>query len=364
MESPAAALPAIDAGDLAGKAFACLPDCGFCCTMQPELDAAEAAALRQRVTPLRVAHDPNGRMYLQLKGGCGACTLLERRACSQYDARPQHCRWFPFHLYFGETAEAYLNYSCRGVERRALGHLEGAFRETVLASADPGKVRREAADARATFAEFRRRAEAAGAWADPAPLVAEARREAAALFTRAGLERAARRAGERVGADALAEMALEPFAHPQPVSRPFYLDRRLRWLSFSRRGAGGLLPAEMDESGRFTPAGAAVAGLDRWQEPPPALAEALGAVLADRLLARAVFVGGVFERVDELDYEGSVAEAFHARLAETAAALAARARVVAALEPALASDPALLADEAHRFFDTEFLDQPTIGGFL
>src|ERR1051326_3895938 len=49
--------------ELRGLRFACLPGCGFCCTFQPEVSGAEAAALRARVTPLALAAGQEGRTY-------------------------------------------------------------------------------------------------------------------------------------------------------------------------------------------------------------------------------------------------------------------------------------------------------------
>lgn len=357
-------LPPIDSRDLAGRSFACLPGCGFCCTFQPEVSPEEARRLRERVSPLKTIRGPEGRSYLALQNACGACSLLQRRECTQYDLRPAHCRYFPFHVYFGESVEAYANHTCRGLAL-APSHLGQAFESSVLANAPPGKIEREAASAREVFAQFRVRAEAEGAWEDPAPLVAATRARSASLFTRAGLEAEAARTGERAGAEDVLALALEPFEGPDPAKRPFYLDRALRWLSFSKRGRDALAVAEMTETGDFRGASVdAIGGLSRWQDAPPALASALGEVLADRLLSRALFVGGAFDRVDELEYEGTVAEAIAARACEHAAALAVRARVVAAVEPSVALDARALAEEAWRFYDAEFLDQPTIGGFL
>ncbi|HVM45166.1 MAG TPA: hypothetical protein VM582_04455, partial [Candidatus Thermoplasmatota archaeon] len=78
------------------------------------------------------------------------------------------------------------------------------------------------------------------------------------------------------------------------------------------------------------------------------------------LVARDVFVGSVYALVDDLGYATSVEEATWFRLAEIAADLNVRAHILAAMGvPADA-----LAAELERFYDSSFLDAPTIGGFL
>lgn len=353
----ASALPGLATDELRGARFACLEGCGFCCTMQPEVSNRELALLRARFKPrpVNVIHG-EGRTYLQLQNKCGACTLLERRACGAYDLRPQHCRYFPFHVHFAERPEVYLNYTCRGVER-AQGDLAAAFGDAVLANARADDAAEHLEAARGAYAEFRRRAQRAGAWGDADAALAEALAAGPALLTRKGVEAAARRAAEPLSADEMLDDALAPFARPDVSRRPFYLAPDLRWLTFEREGKDALRVLEMDERGALTPAGR-VEGLS-WRGPDPDLAEGLLAYLR-RLAARRLFVGSAYAVVDDTDYESTVEEAVWWRVAEVSVDLVARALVL----DALGTPRERLADEVARFYDTTFLDSPAIGGFL
>ncbi|MHB8604428.1 MAG: YkgJ family cysteine cluster protein [Thermoplasmatota archaeon] len=348
----------MSARELDGLAFRCLEDCGFCCTFVPEVEAADKARLVAAGHRLKVSVG-HGRTYLQLQGGCGACTFLQRRACSVYGERPAHCRYFPFHVYFGPEPDVNVNYSCRGVERRREATLLTEYKASVLDVVEAGRFETLANEARETYAEFETRARDAGAWADSAPLLAETAAFIPRLFTRAALEATS---DERIGELQAASYAA--FESHDPASRPYYLDRKLRWLTFAARATGGLKPAEMAEDGSFRSSGDALLGLERWVEPPAALASALAAHAATRLVPRAVFLGSAYDLVDASGYELSVAEALKARAVEVAVDLALRARIVALVAPDIASDASALADEAARFYDSDFLDAPAIGAWL
>lgn len=347
----------LDAGDLQGKSFACLPGCGFCCTFPPEASRREVALLRARLAPrplpLTVG---DGRTYLALQNKCGACTLLERRECQAYDLRPAHCRYFPFHLHFAEHPEAYVNYTCRGVVR-APASLDAPFASAVLAQAAPADVEAHARAARDAYAAFKRHATRAGAWGDVDAELARALAAGPRVFSGAWLREAVARAAEDAAPDDLVEDALAPFAAADVTKRPFYLAPDLRWLTFLREGEK-LHVLEMDERGALrvertlaTPVG--------WGDPPAPVADGLFAYLQE-LARRRIFAGGVYAIVDDAGYETTVAEAAWWRVAEVVADLAVRARVLAALGVA----PEAVADETARFYDSAFLDAPTIGGFL
>ncbi|GEM_PF-5654401 len=340
------------AAELADRRFACLEGCGFCCTFQPEASGRELALLRARLKPRALPVTVgDGRTYLGLQNKCGACTLLERRQCTQYDLRPAHCRYFPFHLHFAEEPEVYVNYTCRGVERAPGGDLAPAFQAGVLANAPAGEIERHERQARETYGAFQRKARRAGAWGDADAVVDSA--DLAALLTRSGLEAALRRGGDESDADEAWEDALAPFAEEDVTRRPFYLAPDLRWLTFARDGSA-LDVLEMDERGDLHPRGR-VEGIAGWRDAPADLAPYFRSLAARRL-----FVGSVYALVDEEEYAIGVEPATWLRLAEVTADVAVRARVLAAL-----GTPAdRLADETARFYDSAFLDSPTIGGFL
>jgi len=346
----------LDRRELADKSFTCLPGCGFCCTFQPEASPAELKALRATRTfiPVLVA---DGRTYLGLQGEHGACHLLKDRQCSAYADRPAHCRFFPFHVYFGERTEVYVDLSCRGVVDARGAALDRAFSESGAEAAAAAHADGPS-DARKAHRLFREKALAEDAWTDPRGAIEALRARAPALATGAEVARLAEAAGESATLDALAQAALSAFDGPVRT-RPFWLDADLRWLTLDLDGADARL-VEMQEDGRLDERGR-IEGLARHAEVPTAVAEAL-APYARLLYARDVFRGSSFARVDDHGYAFGVAEAVHARAAEIGADLALRARVVAAVRPALG--PEQVAGEVARFYDADFLDSTTIGGFL
>jgi Fe-S-cluster containining protein len=354
----AARLRVVDTRELEGAAFRCLPGCGFCCTFPPEVSTREVALLRRRLEPRSVPLATDGeRRFLALQNRCGACALLSARACAAYDERPAHCRYFPFHLHFGEEPGVSVNYSCRGVERRPGARLDDAFRASVLDVAKERDLRERDQEARATFAEFQRRARRAGAWGDARATARGALdRLGASLLSGDGVEIAAQRAGETLARDAWHDDAMRPFGADDVAKRPFHLTADLQWLTFERRDGDRLRVMEMDEAGSLEAKGE-VAGLGAWADPPAAEA------LAERvrfLVGRPSFAGSVYAIVDDADYETTVEEAAWWRLGEIASDLAVRARVLAAM----GIPSGQLADEAARFYDGAFLDAPTIGGWL
>lgn len=346
-------------GELAGHAFTCLEGCGFCCTFQPEVSTRELALLRARFKPRPVGVAVgDGRQYLQLHNKCGACTLLERRGCTAYDLRPQHCRYFPFHLHFADEPEAYVNYTCRGVERREGGDLNAAFDGNVLGNARPEEVAEHARLARETYGAFERKARRAGAWGSVEAVLAEALAAGPAMFGASWLAVAAKRGGEDLAPDDLLEEAFTPFEAETVTRRPFYLAPDLKWLTFERESEDALAVLEMDEKGNLLPH-ARVEALFPWQDVPADVARDLFPYLRS-LTRRKLFTGSVYAIVDDSDYRTGVEEAAWWRLVEIATDLALRARILAGMGVA----PERVADETARFYDSAFLDSETIGGFL
>jgi Fe-S-cluster containining protein len=344
----------LDASELRGLRFTCLEGCGFCCTFTPEVAAGELARLRSRFPSLPVVASDGGRTRLAFQGGCGACTLLAARRCTAYEDRPAHCRYFPFHVHFGPAPEVLVNRSCRGVEPEPAGDLGSAYLVQVADAAPPGAFEAHAAEAAAVYAEFEANARRAGAWGDAHAAARRALAAGPSLLTPGGLAAAA---GGPGAVAALLEDAWEPFGEEDPVSRPFYLTKDLRWLSF--RSAKSLVAVEeMQEDGSLAPVERLVKPLGLPRLPEGSL-PGLHAVL-ERLVARKVFAGQVYAAVDELDYAAGVEDAARARVLGLAAELALRAGLLKALGVPEAELPA----EAWRFEDSAFLDHPTIGGWL
>lgn len=340
----------VEARELEGKSFACLEGCGFCCTFQPEASQRELALLRQRLKPRALpVVVGDGRTYLGLQNKCGACTLLERRACQAYDLRPAHCRYFPFHVHFGERAEVYVNLTCRGVEHAPGRDLRSAFEAAVVAVAKADDWAQHEREGRATYAEFERHARKAGAWGDARAVAAEAL-AAPDVGTRGWMERALAKADEDATPDDMIADALVSFSAADVTKRPFYLAPDLRWLTFD--GPTKLL--EMDERGDLVPV-RPLPPIEGWTDAPIDIAPYLR-----ELVRRDVFAGSVYAIVDEHEYKTSVEEATWFRLAEMAADLDVRARILDAMGVPREEIPAELV----RFYDSTFLDAPTIGGFL
>lgn len=351
----------VDARELEGKRFRCLEGCGFCCTFQPEVSQRELALLRARFKPKPLAIAAGeGRTYLQLQNKCGACTLLAARGCSAYDLRPAHCRYFPFHVHFGDETEVCVNATCRGVEAAPGGAgLAAEFKASVLDVASPDAWKEHERAARETYGEFQRRARRKGAWGDVHAALKEALDAGPDVFTAAWLEEATRRGGEPAQREEILDDALQPFREEEVTKRPFYLAPDLRWLTFEPATTPGHHRVlVMDEAGRLLPIGE-VHGLHAWEDLPPETARALFAYL-QRLTRRRLFTGSVYALVDDSGYETTVGQATWLRVAEVAADLVVRARVLAAM----GTPPEAVPDEVVRFYDSTFLDAPTIGGFL
>src|SRR5688500_10680191 len=160
-----ASTPAIDLSELHGLRYACIEGCGFCCTFTPEASGPELAKLRTTFPKLPITR--SGEMVLlAAQGGCGACTLLKNKLCTAYADRPAHCRYFPFHVYFGRKTEAYVNRCCRGVDAEPGRNLEPEFAQQVVATLPAYRLAKQAKQAAQVHAAFERAAREAGMWGD------------------------------------------------------------------------------------------------------------------------------------------------------------------------------------------------------
>ena len=338
----------IDLGDLKGLRYRCLEGCGFCCTFTPEVSSEELARLRTRFPALPVVGGPEDVRHIAFQGGCGACTLLERRACSAYDLRPAHCRYFPFHVHLARTTTALVNRSCRGVEAEPGGDLAATFQADVLAHAKPHELAEAAAQAREVFAQFDANCRESGAGGD-------AVREARAVAADASWP-ALRRTAATIGVpfDELWASILEPLAFDDVVSRPFYLAQDLRWFTFAKAGTE-VAVQEMDETGTLKE----VRRL-RWPKPDSGLdAATLQRVLAF-FVERPPFEGQVAWLVDDTDYQMPVPQAARLRVVELALEAQWRAQVLWGL----GVPQERMEEEVKRFLDGAYLDAPTVAGWF
>ncbi len=340
----------LDLADLKGLRYRCLEGCGFCCTFTPEVSSEELARLRTRFPRLPVvADEETGRSHIEFQGGCGACTLLQKRACSAYDLRPAHCRYFPFHVHFGRTATALVNRSCRGVEADPGMDVQAAFQADVRSHAKDHDLAGAAEDAAFVFRQFDENCKAAGVLGDA---LATARAVLAGDLSWPGLRKVAGSIG--VPFDELWAAALEPLGFEDVVSRPFYLAADLKWFTFHAK-PGGLDLLEMDESGRL----AAVKPLKLPKEGSGLDAAQLRRV-ASFFVERAPFEGQVAWLVDDTDYQLPVEAAARLRVLELCMEAQWRAQVLWQL----GVPQERMEEEVKRFLDGAYLDAPTIGGWL
>ncbi len=106
----------LDLSQVEGRRFKCLDGCELCCLCQPEVMPHEAGFFRDNYPERLVTVDDAYRhLAIAMREGGGPCSFLKGGRCEIYDNRPRFCRQFPFHLYLGESVQAELDLSCRGV---------------------------------------------------------------------------------------------------------------------------------------------------------------------------------------------------------------------------------------------------------
>jgi len=347
----------LETHELTGVAYRCLEGCGFCCTFTAQVSDAELVRLRSKFPALPVTRT-EGTTLLGLQGGCGACTLLKDRKCTAYDERPAHCRYFPFHVYFGRRMEAYVNRCCRGVEVSPAGDLRAEFEGQVLAIAPPFRLRKEQEKATKVHAAFERKARAAGVWGDVDAEITRMLARGPAWFDPSTWPPTPTGADDEAGSPGEAwQVALAPFGAEDAVARPFHLPADLQWLGF-QGGAEGIVAQHLADGGQLAPF-QDLGSFPGWPDLPAAVRDGLFAVIA-RLATRDLLAGSIYHLVDDTDYAIGVTDATEVRFADMAAALAVRADILHRLGVPWEAVPA----EAERFYDSAFLDHPTIGGWL
>ncbi|MHB8632605.1 MAG: YkgJ family cysteine cluster protein [Thermoplasmatota archaeon] len=348
---------AVELGELEGLRYRCLDGCGYCCTFTPEVSGPELAQLRTKLPSLPVTRS-GGMLLLQFQGACGACTLLKELRCTQYEDRPAHCRYFPFHLYFGRRTEAYVNRCCRGVEVAPGSNLGAEFKAQVTDLVPPYRVAKEQARAAAAHEAFERAARNAGMWGAVDEESAVNLERGTALFQPAAWPPTPTGEADEAGSPSEAwQLALAPFRQEDPVGRPFHLTGELEWLGFQAQKdhvvvqtlrPSGTLETRQD-----------LGDFPGWPELPPPVQRDLFHVLK-RLAGRDVMAGSIYFLVDQSGYEISVADATTIRFGDVAADLALRAEILHRLGVPWSA----VGAEAERFYDPAFLDSPTIGAWL
>ncbi|HUR60767.1 MAG TPA: YkgJ family cysteine cluster protein [Candidatus Thermoplasmatota archaeon] len=347
----------MDTRELQGLRYRCLEDCGYCCTFTPEVSGPELAKLRTRLPQLPVVR-AGEMLLLPFQGACGACTLLKDRRCTVYEDRPAHCRYFPFHVYFGRRTEAYVNRCCRGVEVAPGGHLEVEFKAQVLDRATPQRLAKDQARADSVHRMFERAARESGMWGDVDREVAALLRRGPSWFRPATWPATPLEVQDEAGSPGEAwQMALAPFSVPDPVARPFHLTAELQWLGFEG-AAEGIQTQTLTEDGRLAP----LRPLGTFPDWPTLPNEVQGGLfdIMRRLAGRDLLAGSIYYMVDDTGYEVSIADAASIRLGDIAADLAIRADILHRMGTPWPLVPA----EVDRFYDSAFLDTPTIGGWL
>lgn len=139
--------------DTRGLRFACLPECGFCCTATPLVLDHEARALGPLVT-----RADDGTLRIPVSGV--ACSSLQADArCGSYEARPSVCKVYPYQAHAGRRIQVVATLACPGVMHGGADGeaMEGGAEETVRMLLGLPGAKETASRAKETFVEFDRR---------------------------------------------------------------------------------------------------------------------------------------------------------------------------------------------------------------
>lgn len=324
--------------------FACLDGCGFCCTYPPEVTDDELERIEAATGLASTGVNPSGALHIPLQGGCGGCALLEERRCTAYEARPMHCRLFPFHVYLGRTTEIYANRACPGLDpdtdrigdpaEEAEPRAIGAAIEDAMTAGRLAQLKAKAASSSEVHAEFEQLAREADVWTDPGTAIDEAR------------------TSTRVTPMAWRD-ALEPYRTDDPAAYPTMVlpEATFPWRAWHLEDHT-FTRYRFTEGGEMEPLGELP--VPAHTEPVP---EACYDVL-DRLIGYECFAGMVFDRVDHAGYEVQLGDAAWGEMNEVLAELTIRAYLLEAegLPPAERWIAAA--------YEPAFYDRPTIGAWL
>lgn len=363
----------LEASELRGQRFRCLPGCGFCCLCEPGLTPPERARFSGQ---LAGAVKPGGDALLVV-GQAGPCALLSaERACTAYELRPRGCRSFPFHASLSWRAQVVLNRGCPGTWSPDGEDARDAYRPGE--ALPPGPELAEAlARGRSAWAEFRLHARDAGAYEPPGavrrrlaaclPLLGAPEGLAAGLaladegapVTARGLR--ARRATPDLAAleRFLLEQAKATFLQRDAMQLPLFVDPgTFAWHAFRLRG-GQLERLEILPDG-------ALRRLDALPLPPlPLLPLDPGAARlrddhARVLVGRDLLYGLAAYMLDRLGYGEPFASAALRELCAALGDLHARASLLARFAGEERVGEARMR-QGIAFFDMDFLNSPMLG---
>lgn len=363
----------VEASELRGRSFQCLPGCAFCCLCEPGLSPEERARFSGS---LAKAVKPAGDA-LRIVGQAGPCSLLAPdRSCSQYELRPRGCRSFPFHTTMTWRAQVNLNRGCPGTWVHGPPAGQGFDPEQAL---PPGPEAVAAVEAgRAAWDAFRAQAESAGVYEAPGkvrarlqrlvPLLLDERGLAAGLalaeaglpVTRRNLERGLSRSRPEALHEFLEAQAREAFGQERTARLPLYVEPgdNFQWLAFRVRGKNV-------ERLAITPRGALQPQGTVPLRPIPLLprspaASRLFAEHAQVVADRDLLVGLAAFMLDRLGYGEPLASAALRELCAALGDLWLRGGILARF----AGEPRIEDSRMERglaFFDMDFLNSPTIG---
>jgi Fe-S-cluster containining protein len=362
----------LEASELRGQSFRCLPGCGFCCLCEPGLSAEERARF-----PGKLARGVRADgQALRMVGQAGPCALLSaERACTQYELRPRGCRSFPFHTTMGWRAQVNVNRGCPGTWVQGPEAARGFDPAQAL---PPGPEADAAARAgRAAWDHFRAQAHAAGVYAPPRdvqrrlaaclPLLADEDGLAAGLaLAEAGLPVTARNLRRGIGRapieplrEFLGAQARATFGQRDAKRLPLHVEPEgFAWWAFRLRG-DAVERCAIDARGALRPDGRVPL------EPLPLLpldarAAALRAAHAEVLVRRDLLVSLAAFMLDRLGYGEPLASAALRELVAALGDLWLRAGLLARF----AGEETIGAPRMERgiaFFDMDFLNAPTLG---
>jgi len=153
----------IDTSEVEKYSLECLEGCALCCLCQAELVADENEffsndpKLCPGVTDRTIFGLETGNSFLKLKDDRGSCFFLEGRRCTIYRYRPIYCRLFPVHIYVGDRVQLVANLSCRGLNENGKGISGAKLAEEALVFADHFGLKDAAAKIGLTMKEFRKK---------------------------------------------------------------------------------------------------------------------------------------------------------------------------------------------------------------
>lgn len=152
----------IDTSELDDLSLVCLEDCALCCLCQAELVGDENRKfsydpkLKEGVSSESIFGMKSDNLFIKLKNDSGSCFFLRDRKCSIYSSRPLYCRLFPVHVHVGDRVQLVANLSCRGLNTRGVGTRGKVLADTVLSLADLFDLRKLEGDMGNLYEGFRK----------------------------------------------------------------------------------------------------------------------------------------------------------------------------------------------------------------